>query len=179
MVAEASAKPLTFRIGMGFVIISLICPLIALLIPLLGLSKSTTATLVGALLIGLPEVFIAIGAALAGKEAAHAVIGKVRALFRRKGPPKPVGRGRYNLGLILLVGSLVIGWVSVYVETGFGLGMSRETKVIAALALDVIMFAGFFILGGEFWEKFKTLFCWDIPAPSADRQQGDSSAVVT
>ena len=145
---------------MFFITLSIISPLIGLLVPLLGFSTTTTATIVGAFMIGGPEVFL-IGAALAGKEAVNAIMAKIKAVFKREGQPKPVSREQYNFGLLLIVLSLVGTWVLAYLEFAIDFEINRKTFLYLNFLGDALFIIGFFVLGEQFWEKFKRLFTWE------------------
>ncbi len=151
-------KSLRYRLGMLCLAVSFISPLLALGVPLLGLGKTASATLVGALLVGGPEVFLILGAALAGQEAREAIKSKVRALFGRKTPGRPAGRGRYATGLVLLVAGNVFLLTVAYEPFLSGTIITQDTRLYFDLLGDLIIITGFFLLGEQFWEKMKRLF---------------------
>lgn len=156
-----TGKSLRYRLGMLCLAVSFISPLLALGVPLLGLGKAASATLVGALLVGGPEVFLILGAALAGKEALEAIKSKVRALFGRKTPGRQAGRGRYATGLVLLVAGNVFLLTVAYEPFLSGTVITQDTRLYFDLAGDLIIIIGFFLLGEQFWEKLKRLFTWE------------------
>jgi len=158
---KTTKKSLSYRIGMLCIALSFISPLLSFFVPLLGLAPTTAATLVGLLLVGGPEVFMVLGAAFAGKEAVETIKAKIKSLFRRRGPPKPVGQTQYNIGLVLLVSSLLANWVLAYLSHTMLFAIKKPTMVTLALCFDLITIVSFFILGGQFWEKFKKLFIWE------------------
>lgn len=162
--AVTTNKSLSYRIGMVCIGLSIISPLLALFVPLLGLSAGVSATLVGVLLLGGPEVFLVLGAILAGKEAVQAIKSKVMSLFKREGPPRPVSRARYNFGLILLVASLVATWILAYAGLVIDVELTQSTELIINAAIDAVVIVSFFILGEQFWEKLKRLFTWEPAA---------------
>jgi hypothetical protein len=76
---------LRYKLGVLCIILSFVSPAFALVIPFLGFSTETIVTLSTIFLIGLPEVFLILGAVLAGKKIANILIEKVKAwLFFRK-----------------------------------------------------------------------------------------------
>ena len=135
--------------------------MIALLFPFLNFSTELTATLVAVFLIGLPEVFLLIGAALSGKEAAHALAKKARVWLRLNKPPKPVSRFRYHVGLSLFFGGMVVNWIMAYASPNFIESFGERAYLITTFMVDVMTIAGFFDAGGLFWEKIKNLFIWE------------------
>lgn len=154
-------KSLKYRIGIFLIIFGFISPLFSLLVPLLGLPSGTTAAIVGLFMLGIPEVFLIFGAALAGKEAVNAVKDKIKAIFKSEGPPKPVSREQYNFGLLLIVLSIVGTWVLAYLEFVIDFEINRRTFLYLNFLGDALFIIGFFVLGEQFWEKFKRLFTWE------------------
>lgn len=79
------------RIGVYLVGIGFISPVFALIVPLFGLPTNINAWLITFFLVGAPEIFLILGAALAGKEGVALVKNKFKALFRRvfKGDQEP------------------------------------------------------------------------------------------
>lgn len=156
MVEKKKPETLRFKLGIFFVILSCILPLLGLVVPFLGLPIYPTTFLVAFLLVGGPEVCLIIGAALAGKRAVHLITDKVKRMFRR-GPPKPTSKARYVVGLVLLVlGNLTL-LVRDYAAPLFGLEVSNMTLLGVNLVADVVIIMSFFILGQQFWEKLKRL----------------------
>lgn len=125
------------------------------------LSASYSATLIGFFLVGGPELFLILGAALAGKEAITAIKQKIKDWFRVKRPVKPVGKVQYKVGLWLFFGSIVISWLATYFAPRLILILGNRAYLLTHFILDLITITGFFVLGESFWEKFKKLFIWE------------------
>lgn len=149
---------------MSCIILSLICPVFGLIVPFFGLSEAITATLVGVFLIGGPEVFLILGIALAGKQAFTTIKQKALSLLGITPSTQPVGRLRYNVGLILLIGSILINWALQY--WGFFIEIPEHTYqlVMTTFIFDIVMIASIFVLGPQFWDKLKKLFVWEAGA---------------
>ena len=72
------------------------------------------------------------------------------------GPPSEVSRGRYRVGLVLFVLPLALGWLVPYFLHLLP-GLSSIPMTIYFLG-DLLFIASFFILGGDFWDKVRSLF---------------------
>ncbi len=66
-------KDMKYKMGIGFIILGIISPLFGLAVPLLNLSTATTTALVTFFMVGVPEIFLIAGAALAGKQAIESI----------------------------------------------------------------------------------------------------------
>ena len=111
--------------------------------------------------VGLPEVFLLIGAALAGKKAVQALAAKVRAWFGMDKPSAPVGYMRYNIGLVLFFGGMLANWILAYTGPGFVQALGKNPYWVTTFILDLMTITGFFVAGSLFWEKIKKLFMWE------------------
>ena len=97
---------------------------------------------------------------------AVAVLGKAgfnylkQVLFRFLGkhfaPPETVSLVRYRIGLILFSIPLLFGWVVPYLAGHFPI--FDEHRLLFAIIGDVLLFISLFVLGGEFWDKLRSLF---------------------
>lgn len=151
---------LRFKLGIFFIMLSCILPLLGLVVPFVGLPVYPTTFLVAFLLVGGPEICLIIGAALSGKRAVHLITEKVKRCFRR-GPPMPTSKIRYTVGLVLLVLGNLILLIRDYAAPLFGVEVSNMTLLGVNLVADVIIIVSFFVLGQQFWEKLKRLFTWE------------------
>lgn len=149
--------------GLFFFFLSIVSPLLAFLVPILGLSHEKAAIVIGFLMVGAPELFLITGAALAGKRTAIMIKKKLKKLFGELRIFKPAGKTRYTIGLILFSGSILSNWILSYVNQLMELGIEKKTFLTIALTLDMITIFSFFVLGGQFWHKIQRLFVWDKP----------------
>jgi hypothetical protein len=150
-----------YRLGVFCIILSFVSPLVALVIPFFNLSIELKATLATIFFVGLPEIFLLIGAALAGKKAVQALAVKVRAWFGMDKPPAPVGRFRYHSGLVLFFGGMLLNWILAYAGPDFIQAAGKNYYWLTTFLIDVITITGFFVAGAPFWEKIKALFVWE------------------
>ncbi|SIO28163.1 transporter suffix domain-containing protein [Halodesulfovibrio marinisediminis] len=149
MQAKNSIK---YKIGMAFIILSITCPLFSFLVPLLELPTATTSTLVAFLMIGAPELLLIIGGALAGKEALESIKSK---LFQ------PAGKIRYQIGMTIFLCGILSNWILIYLELTGIMMLGRETMLVIIASIDIGTIIGIFMMGVEFFEKCKRLFCWE------------------
>ncbi len=144
-----------FYLGMLCLSGSVILPLGALAVPLLGLSGPKTAAVMGALTVGAPEVCMVLAAMLLGKENLQLILRKAWGLVRRTWEPHPVPAWRYYLGLGMVVGSALPSWLLAYFPDLVG------PRVTVLAVADLAFVAGFFVAGGELWEKLRRLATWE------------------
>ena len=143
------------KIGFALFILSISWPVLLPVMGVLGVSGSAIAGFSGAMLVA-AEIMILAGAAIAGKDGFTYIKSRVFGFLRSHGPPKHVGRTRYIIGLILFVAPLLFGWVSPYVAEylpGFLTHPHYYT-----IAGDALLLISLFVLGGEFWDKLRSLF---------------------
>ena len=156
-----------FRLGVAVFALAWISPFGIPLVARTDLPTAVKATLSGLLLAGIPEILTVAAIALLGKDGFDYVKGRLFALLRRYGPPKEVGRVRYYVGLAMLLPSGLYSWVVMYVPEHVP-GYAQHRLPIA-VTLDLMFFASFFVLGGDFWEKVRALFLHRAKARFPDR----------
>ena len=161
--APAPAPPVLnrdwrFYAGMTALILSLIMPLFAFLVPLLGLPVAESAVIVGLLIAGGPEVVGLVGIALLGRNAFLYFTYMIKTALRRVVLPKRVSQRRYYFGLAVSLVSLLPLFVYGYFPNCLPSG---DTRIYILATADVSFILGMFIMGGEFWEKFRQLFIWE------------------
>jgi hypothetical protein len=154
-------KPLSwrFRIGFSLFILGFFSPLCIPLVTATNLSTAWKTTLSGLFMLGIPELFWLVAAAIMGKPGFNYIKKKVFGTLKRHALPDKVSRTRYRLGLVMLVIPLLYGWLEPYASPlipGY-----EKHHVVLAIAGDVILFASLFVLGGEFWDKLRTLFIYE------------------
>ena len=84
--------------------------------------------------------------------------------------PQQVSRLRYSIGLVMFVIPLLVGFIQPYIA--HFLPEIPSLPVYINAIMDVSMLLSLFVLGGEFWEKLKGLFIYDIRANN--RQIGNA-----
>ncbi len=148
-----------FRTGVTLIAIGWICPLFIPLVTKSTLSIEWKTALSGFLLVVGPEVLSILAIAILGKDGFNYLKEKVFALLRRAAPTAKVSRTRYRAGLVIwallfIYGSFV--WYAPHLVPGYS-----EHRIALNLTADFLFIASLFVLGGDFWEKFRALFIYD------------------
>jgi len=150
----------------GFIfIIGFMAPLFIPLVTKSDLSTAWKTTLSGLLMAGIPELFMIITVSILGKEGYQYLKGKVFAFLRKHGPPQHVSRLRYKVGLVLFAIPLLLALLFPYVSHHFT--VLKEIESVVNIGGDVMFFTSFFVLGGEFWDKIRSLFTYTGPEKRA------------
>ena len=159
---EKEEKPIVlikdwkYYTGMTCMVLSLLLPLLGFVIPFIGLPVGVSAVLVGLLTVGGPEIMVILAVVFLGKQTFNYYKQKFFALFKRTGPIKPVSSTRYYIGLVILFGSPTILYLNAYAP--HLLPANDTYRYYLLIGADLAFVLSFFILGGNFWEKFKGLF---------------------
>jgi hypothetical protein len=103
-------KDWRFYAGLGALALSVALPLSAALVPLLGLSTTSAAILVGVLVAGGPEVMCILAVALLGKDTFNYFMHRAKSMFRRVVIDRPASRTRYYVGLVIML----VSWLPAY-----------------------------------------------------------------
>ncbi len=146
--------------GTSVFVVGQLAPLAVPLVTRSDLAPGVKATLTDLLLLGVPELAILAAVAILGKAGFDALVGGVKrwlgAFFKEHGPAQQVSRTRYRFGLLLFLIPILLGWASPYV--GDHLPGYDANRLMYAAAGDAIMVVSLFVLGGEFWDKLRSLF---------------------
>jgi hypothetical protein len=137
--------------------------LTTLLIPLVtasGLSPVWKTTLSGILFFVTPQLAIFVAIAIFGKSGYDHLKGFVFSWLKKHVVPDQVGPVRYSIGLIMFVLPLLFGWVEPY--CGRLIPGYVAHQVWFCVGGDLMFASSFLVLGGEFWDKLRGLFIYDI-----------------
>jgi hypothetical protein len=99
-----------------------------------------------------------------GVAAAIAIMGKPgfvylkQLIFGYLNPPADVGPARHRVGIVMFVAAMLFGWLEPY---GFFLPGFAAAGIRQSLAVDGLLVASLFVLGGNFWDKIRALFIRD------------------
>lgn len=164
-----------WRVKVGFVIFvaSLGWPVLLLVLPLLGASGANVAAFAGVMAVA-AEIMLVAGAAIAAKDGFAFIKARVFGFLKSFGPPEKVGRTRYTLGLVLFAVPLLFGWAVPYL--GHHIPGYNEHPLAFAITGDVQLLISLFVLGGDFWDKLRSLFLYDATALIPVRPAGQGSA---
>ena len=128
------------------------------LVATLGLSTTMTASVSGVLLVG-AEVLGVCAVAVMGKSGFAFIKNRVLGFLKQHGPPRKVSRGRYNIGLVIFCVPFLFGWLSPYISKWVPGLLSNPLPF--AIGGDILILASLLVLGGDFWDKIRSLFIHD------------------
>ena len=144
------------RLGLIVFVVGFLSPL---LIPLVTASELPTkwkALISGALAVGIPELFSIAAIAIMGKPGFNYIKERFFAFLMKHGPADKVSRTRYRMGLLMFGIPILFGWIAPYVPIiipGYNL-----QGLFVNLIGDVMFISSLFVLGGDFWDKIRSLF---------------------
>ena len=149
-----------YYLGVCFLVYSFVPMLSMAALPFLGLPLAESGLFAVAYL-ATGEASFWIAAALLGKELIAVLKTRAFSLFKRSSAINPVSRFRHRLGITMLLLSFLPYYVTVIYLAAF----EHQEAIIEILTWsmiggELICYAGFFVLGGLFWERFKSLFSW-------------------
>lgn len=162
MAKEETQHGARFRIGITVLIVSWCSPLLIPLVTASSLSTEWKAVLSGALALGIPEVGTLAAVAIMGKSGYDVIKRRIFDFLKQVAPPERVSLNRYRIGLIMFTLPLLFGWLEPYLRR-FAPQLEAHWPY-PALAGDLMFVASFFVLGGEFWDKIRSLFLCDARA---------------
>jgi len=139
--------------------LSVVLPLFGVpLVAALDLSRTMTATISGVLLLA-GEILGVAAVAVVGKSGYAFIKSKLFGLLRQYGPPNKVSRLRYQIGLVMFCTPVLFGWLSVYAAEV--IPAFTPNPMPYAIGGDLLLLASLFVLGGDFWDKIRSLFVHD------------------
>ncbi len=145
-----------FRVGATLFVVGFAAPAAIPLVALSGLATGWKTALSGALAVGVPEIMMVAAVAVMGKQGFAEVKRRFGSWLRRYGPPDKVSRARYRLGLVMFTAPLLLGWLHPYIHRHVpGFDVNPMWWHVGG---DLVFFASFFVLGGDFWDKLRSLF---------------------
>jgi len=156
---EAKPKEISRSRLIGGILVFIIGFASPLFIPLVTSSNLPLAWKTGLsalLAFGIPEVFIIIAVAIMGKAGYAFIKSKLAGFLQPLLPPDSVSLTRYRVGLIMFSFPLLAAWVLPYIVHFYpSIGIIPVSFYIIG---DVVFLTSFFVLGGDFWDKFSGLF---------------------
>lgn len=156
------SSSLRSKIGIFIIALGFISPLFGLIIPFLGLNKTTTAALVTAFMVGGPEILIVLGGVLAGKDGVLLVKNRVKRLFGLPEGKYPATRSQYTFGVTLLLLWFAVTVFSGYIPGFYELPFVRENILWLCIGADVVFLIAIFGFGGhQMITKFSRLLKWE------------------
>ena len=133
-----------------------------LLIPVVlssDLGSGIKTALSGFLMLGVPELAIMLSIVIMGKAGFAFLKSKIGRLFKQYGPPDRVSKTRYTIGLIMFIIPFLIGWLLPYFEHLIPWYDAYHFWI--NISGDILLIVSLFVLGGDFWEKLRSLFIYN------------------
>lgn len=143
-------------LGGAILVVGFMSPLLIPLVTGTDWSVGIKTTISGMLAFGIPEVFMLIAVAVLGKQGYEFLKAKTLRYLKQFAPSDSVSLARYRIGLLMFSFPLLAGWVQPYL--GHYFSFLTELPLWSYILGDVIFFTSFFVLGGDFWDKFSGLF---------------------
>lgn len=143
-------------LGGVILVVGFMSPLIIPLVTATDWSVGIKTTVSGLLAFGIPEVMMLIAVAVMGKQGYEFLKEKALKYLKQFAPSDSVSLARYRIGLIMFSFPLLAGWCQPYLAHAFS--DLQELPLWSYILGDIIFLASFFVLGGDFWDKFRGLF---------------------
>ncbi|MBM3543185.1 MAG: hypothetical protein FJX44_01560 [Alphaproteobacteria bacterium] len=151
------------KLGLALLVVGLIMPFGTVLVLQTDWPDWVKNSVSGLLIFGF-EILMFPAVALMGKENFDRIVSRVKGVVLAG----KVSRTRYTIGLVLLIGAIAYAWLGTYVPEL--MPSDPSARLWANLALDLVLVASLFVLGGEFWDKLRALFLYDARAVLPNRK---------
>ncbi len=115
------------------------------------------------LVVGVPQVFTILSITILGKPGFNYLRSKVKGALKQYVFRQTVSPLRYYIGLILFILPLLFGWIMPYFPQL--IPSYQSDRFTLNFIGDLMLVSSFFVLGGNFWDKVRSLF---IPSAKAD-----------
>ena len=164
--AEAVSLLSGWRRGFGIAlfVLHLVLPLLALiLVPILGLPKGTNAILIGASVVGGPDVLLIASIAILGKDGVADLMGRLGSVVRRLTRWDAVTKKRYTVGLWVLVVSLVLPVTILFFwqDSIEGIAGQPGWGFWVLLASTFATVGAVMCMGRPLWSRIQAIFSWE------------------
>jgi hypothetical protein len=97
-----------------------------------------------------------IAAAVMGKDGFNYIMGALGRFLKPLAPPDQVSKTRYTIGLFMFFVPVAMGWIAPYFS--HHIAFYEKEELIFNISGDVMIFLSLFVLGGNFWDKLRSLF---------------------
>ncbi len=162
MVTEPVQPDWRFRIGVIVFVVSWCSPLLIPLVTASGLSAHWKTIISGALAVGIPEIGTILAIAIMGKSGFDTMKKRIFGFLKKYGPSDRVSLARYRIGLVMFGIPLLFGWLSPYLQKL--IPQYDENRILLSAIGDLLLIGSLFVLGGDFWDKVRSLFVHDAIA---------------
>lgn len=144
-------------IGTIVFVIGQISPLIFIPIVIsLNLPSGWTTALSGLLMFGIPELAILAAVAIMGKDGFDFIKGKIFGVLKKIAPADAVSKTRYRIGLVMIIIPFMTAWLLPYFTSL--IPTYSDFGIYINVGGDLLLVLSLFVLGGDFWDKIRSLF---------------------
>ncbi len=173
-VAADFTKTGRYKLGLGLFVLGQVALVIGILLPVLKLAPGGHSGLVGVLIVG-GELVSLSSIVFLGKEGFKALKSKIFGFFK-KGYAAPVGRMRHYIGIALLLTNVLTTYTTMlYAWTAFdrttaespmpavwGFDFAQQGSLVLWLFLagELSFLIAIYMLGADWWGRFRNLFVW-------------------
>ena len=151
------------------IIVGFMSPLLIPFVASTNWSIGLKSAVSGFLALGIPEVFMIIGVAILGKEGYHFLKDKLFGFLKQFAPPDEVSLTRYRIGLAMLCLPLFFAWAHPFI--GQFLPDLKTLPLWCYVTGDIVLIASFFVLGGNFWDKLRSLFVYSAKIQFTEKNE--------
>ena len=162
-----------FRIGVIVFVVSWCSPLLIPLVTASGLPAHWKTIISGALAVGIPEIGTILAIAIMGKSGFNLMKNRIFGFLKKHGPADRVSLARYRIGLVMFGLPLLFGWISPYLQNM--IPRFEENRLLLAAAGDLLFIGSLIVLGGDFWDKVRSLFVHDAIAVLPDKTESEKA----
>lgn len=166
---EGSKTKVAF--GVIILVIGFLSPLLIPFVTQSSLSTAWKTTISGLLALGVPELFMIVAIAVMGKSGYNKIKSSVLQFFKRNGPPMTVSKTRYTFGLVMFSIVILFGVVLPYILNH--LVYLQEHLIKVTLISDFILISSLWILGGDFWDKLRSIYVYNSRAVLIEKNEND------
>lgn len=156
---EVTIRSPRMLFGLTVFIIGLLSPLLIPFVTKTDWSLAIKATLGGLLAFGIPEIFMIIAVSIMGKTGYELIKKQVLSRLSFLAPSDSVSLFRYRIGLVMFCLPIIFGILYPYLKDLFD--VLDELPLWIHGSSDFIFLLSLFVLGGNFWDKFRSLFIYD------------------
>ena len=150
------------RLGLAVFVIGFLSPLLIPLVTVTELPIKWKAVISGILAVGIPELFSIVAVAIMGKPGFYYIKEHFFGFLKKYGPADRVSPTRYRVGLIMFGLPILFGWLAPYVPIIIS-GYDVQGLTVNLIG-DVMLISSLFVLGGDFWDKIRSLFIHEAKA---------------
>jgi hypothetical protein len=159
-------KDIKLYLGLFLLVFSFLLPFAGFWVSSLPLPIAVKGLIIGLMSVGGPEVVAILSVALLGKQTFDLITGKMVGALGRLAPHGSVSRLRYKIGLVLFILPMIPTYIMGYAPQF--LPDALPSRLYVNIASDLMFVTSLFVLGGDFWDKLRSLFVYNARAQFPD-----------